>query len=56
MPATNHSQPVIEFNHERVRFQGVAYERRRQQLQRQVDELADKAIVDRDRLKVRARL
>jgi hypothetical protein len=56
MPANNHSQPVIEFNPERVRFQGVAYERRRQQLQRQVNELADKAVVDRDRLKIRARL
>jgi hypothetical protein len=56
MPTTNQPEPIIEFHSERVRFQGRAYENRRQQLQRQVDELTDKAVVDRDRLKVRARL
>jgi hypothetical protein len=56
MPATNAPQPVIEFHRDRARFQGAAYENRRRQLQQQTDELADKAVVDRDRLKVRARL
>ena len=56
MPTPNQLQPVIEFHRERARFQGAAYERRRQQPQQQVDELADKAVVERDRLKVRARL
>lgn len=56
MPTAASIQPVIEFHRERARFQGAAYERRRQQLQQQVDELADKAVVDRARLQVRARL
>nr|GEU80792.1 hypothetical protein [Tanacetum cinerariifolium] len=48
MPATNQPQPVIEFHRDRARFQGAAYENRRRQLQQQTDELADKAVVDRD--------
>lgn len=47
---------VIEFHGNRARFQSVAHEERVKQVIRLADALAEKAVVDRDRLKVRARV
>lgn len=56
MAATSQPPLVIEFHGSRARFQSSAHEGRVQQVLRQADALAEKAVVDRDRLKVRARL
>jgi hypothetical protein len=56
MSPTNESPLVIEFHGSRARFQSPAHENRVKQVMRQADSLAEKAVVDRDRLKVRARL
>lgn len=50
------SATIIEFRGDRARFQSPAHQERLEQVLRQADSLAEKAVVDRDRLKVRARL
>ena len=47
---------VIEFRSERAQFQSPAHQQRVAQVLRQADQLAEKAVLERDRLKVRARL
>lgn len=56
--ATTEQSPklVIEFRGERAQFQGRENQERVARVLRTADELSDRANVERDRLKVRARL
>lgn len=47
---------VIEFRGDQAKFQGKAYQARVDRVQRTADNLTERAVVDRDRLKVRAQL
>lgn len=56
MPTTEKPKLVIEFRGDQAKFQGKAYQERVARVLRTADNLTERALVDRDRLKVRARL
>lgn len=57
MPTTEKAPKlVIEFRGEKAQFQGRENQERVARVLRTADELSDRTVVDRDRLKVRARL
>ncbi|RIY06874.1 hypothetical protein D0T11_17755 [Hymenobacter rubripertinctus] len=56
MPAIEPPKLVIEFRGDQAKFQTKAYRARIERVLRVADELTDRAVVDRDRLKVRAQL
>jgi hypothetical protein len=56
MPTTEKAKLVIEFRGDQAKFQGKAYQERVARVLRTADNLTERAVVDRDRLKVRARL
>ena len=56
MPASNSPVLIIEFRCDRARFQSPGHLDRVDKIMRTADQLVEKAVVERDRLKVRARL
>lgn len=56
MPASNAPAVIIEFRDDRARFQSASHQSRVDKIMRAADQLVEKAVVERDRLKVRARL
>lgn len=56
MHALEQSKLIIEFRGDQAKFQSRAYQARIERVLRTADELVDRAVVDRDRLKVRAQL
>ncbi len=56
MPTTEKPKLVIAFRGDQAKFQSQAYQERVACVLRTADNLTERAVVDRDRLKVRAQL
>jgi hypothetical protein len=56
MPTIEKAKLVIEFRGDQAKFQGKAHQERVARVLRTADDLTERAVVDRDRLKVRAQL
>jgi hypothetical protein len=56
MSTTEKAKLVIEFRGDQAKFQGKAHQERVARVLRTADDLTERAVVDRDRLKVRAQL
>lgn len=54
MPTTEKAKLVIEFRGDQAKFQGKAYQERVARLLRTAENLTERAVADRDRLKVKA--
>lgn len=54
MPTPEKPKLVIEFRGDQAKFQGKAHQERVARVLRTADDLTERAVVDRDRLKVRA--
>ncbi|WP_161787208.1 hypothetical protein [Hymenobacter sp. IS2118] len=54
MPTTEKAKLVIEFRGDQAKFQSQAYRERVTRVLRTAENLTERAVVDRDRLKVRA--